>query len=235
MGKGTEMVSRRFGGVSLTDDLDQLLQQRAKEIQQYPPQSTRRQLALNQLVNEVLRSGKIGRPQRELWSASLYQDFYNDALQKTLLEICQKIDKYNPEHAFMAWVNFRLNCNFVDVVNDYARKGITHVPKSSKTEQVAYLMSLDDLDKFIPFEEATSDDQLLQKFLEDDPENLLKKYRLRELPEITFQSLALAKFVEGKTWLEIATKLGVSVQTLCSFFNRQLQELIPYFRKYLQE
>ncbi|NJP09692.1 MAG: sigma-70 family RNA polymerase sigma factor [Leptolyngbyaceae cyanobacterium RU_5_1] len=229
------MVSQRFGGVSLTDDLDQLLQQRAKETQQYPPQSPQRQLVLNRLVDEVLKSGRIGRPQREVWSASLYEDFYNDALQKTLLEICQKIDKYNPEHPFMAWVNFRLNCHFVDVVNDYAKKGITHVPKSTKTEQVAYLLSLDDLDKFVPSEETTSDDQLLRKFLEDDPENLLKKHRLRERPEITFQLLALAKFVEGKTWLEIATDLGVSVQTLCSFFNRRLQELIPYFKKYLQE
>jgi DNA-directed RNA polymerase specialized sigma24 family protein len=229
------MVSKRFGGAALTDDLDQSFQLRAKEIQQYPPQSIQRQLALNRLVNQVLRSGRIGHPQRDLWSARLYEDFYNDALQKTLLEICQKIDKYNPEHPFMAWVNFRLNCHFIDVVNDYAKKGITHVPKATRTGQVAYLLSLDDLDQFIPFEEATSDDQLLQNFLESDPENLLKKSRLRERPEITFQLLALAKFVEGKTWLEIATKLDVSVQTLCSFFNRQLQVLLPYFRKYLQE
>jgi hypothetical protein len=135
----------------------------------------------------------------------------------------------------MAWVNFRLNCHFIDVVNDYVKKGITHVPKSTKTEQVAYLLSLDDLDYFVPFEETTSDEQNLQKFLESDPENLLKKHRLRERPEITFQLLAIAKFVEEQTWLEIATNLDVSVQTLCSFFNRQLKELLPYFKKYLQE
>jgi DNA-directed RNA polymerase specialized sigma24 family protein len=229
------MVSRRFGGVALTDNLDQLLQQRAKEIQQSPLHSAQRQLALSRLASEVLRSGRIGHPQRHLWSASLYEDFYNDALQRTLLEICQKIDKYNPEHPFMAWVNFRLNCHFIDVVNDYVKKGITHVPKSTKTEQVAYLLSLDDLDYFVPFEETTSDEQNLQKFLESDPENLLKKHRLRERPEITFQLLAIAKFVEEQTWLEIATNLDVSVQTLCSFFNRQLKELLPYFKKYLQE
>lgn len=229
------MVSKRFGGAALTDNLDQLLGERAKEVQECPIHTVQRQIALNRLVDEVLRSGRIGHPQRHLWSANLYEDFYNDALQRTLLEICQKIDKYNSEHPFMAWVNFRLNCHFIDVVNDYVKKGITHVPKSARTEQVAHLLSLDDLDHFVPFEETISDEQRLRKFLESDPENLLKKHRLRERPEITFQLLAIAKFIEDQTWLEIATNLNVSAQTLCSFFNRQLRELLPYFRKYLQE
>jgi DNA-directed RNA polymerase specialized sigma24 family protein len=229
------MVNERSKGVSPSTELDQLLQQRAKETQQYPCQSTQRQLALNRLINEILKSGRLGHPQRNLWSSGLYEDLYNEALQKTLIEICQKIDNYNPEHPVMAWVNFHLNYQFINVVNDYRKKGITHISKSDRAEQLAYLPSLDDLDKFISVEETHSDDQLLRQFLQDDPENLLKKKQLRDRPEVTFQALALAKFVEGQTWTEIATDLGVSVQTLCSFFNRQLKELMPYFRKYLQE
>jgi DNA-directed RNA polymerase specialized sigma24 family protein len=227
------MVNRRLQGASPNDDLDQQLQQHAKEIQQYPPQSLHRRLALNRLVQEILKSGRLGHPQRQLWSASLYEDIYNEALQKTLLEICEKIDNYNPDYPVLAWVNFRLNCQFIDVVNDYKKQGITQIPKSDKTEQIAYLPSLDDLDNLVSVEETLSNALLLQQFIEEDPENLLRKQRLRELPETTFQSLAWARFVEGKTWLEIATNLNVSVQTVCSFFNRQLKELMPYFQKYL--
>ncbi|MCG8365284.1 MAG: hypothetical protein MJA27_18385 [Pseudanabaenales cyanobacterium] len=229
------MVNKRFEGVSQNHDLDRQLQRRAQETKQYPPQSPQRHLALNRLVNKILKSGRLGHPQRNLWPSSLYEDLYNEALQKTLLEICQKIDNYNPEHPLMAWVNFRLNYQFIDVVNDYRKKGITHIPKADKIGKIAYLPSIDDLDKFIPIEETISDNQLLRNFLEEDPENLLKSKQLRNHPDVTFQSLAWAKFVEDRTWSEIAKNLGISVQTLCSFFNRQLKELIPYFRKYLRE
>ncbi|KAM3113978.1 hypothetical protein [Phormidesmis sp. 146-33] len=229
------MVNERFQGASPNDDLDQRLQQQAKEAQQHPSKSSQRQIALNRLVNEILKSGRLGHPQRHLWSASLYEDLYNEALQKTLIETCQKIDSYNPDHPVLAWVNFRLNFQFIDVVNDYRKQGITQIPKSDKTEQIAYLPSLDDLDNLVSPEETLSASQLLQQFLEDDPDNLLQKQRLRERPEVTFQSLAWARFVEGQTWLEIAISLNVSVQTLCSFFNRQLKDLMPYFRKYLKD
>ncbi|KAM3095132.1 hypothetical protein ACKFKG_14595 [Phormidesmis sp. 146-35] len=229
------MVNERFQGASPNDDLDQRLQQQAKEAQKHPSQSSQRQIALNRLVNEILKSGRLGHPQRHLWSASLYEDLYNEALQKTLIETCQKIDSYNPDHPVLAWVNFRLNFQFIDVVNDYRKQGITQIPKSDKTEQIAYLPSLDDLDNLVSPEETLSASQLLQQFLEDDPDNLLQKQRLRERPEVTFQSLAWARFVEGQTWLEIAISLNVSVQTLCSFFNRQLKDLMPYFRKYLKD
>jgi DNA-directed RNA polymerase specialized sigma24 family protein len=227
------MVNGRFAGASPNEDLDQRLQQYAKEIQQYPPQSLHRRLMLNRLAHEILKSGRLGRPQKQLWSASLYEDLYNEALQKTLLEICEKIDNYNPDYPVLAWVNFRLNFQFIDVVNDYRKQGITQVPKSDKTEQIAHLPSLDDLDNFISIEETQSNAQLLQQFIEEDPENLLRKQKLRELPQITFQFLVWARFVEGQTWLEIATNFNVSAQTLCSFFNRQLKELMPYFQKYL--
>jgi hypothetical protein len=227
------MVNECFKGSSPNDDLDQRLQKHAQETQQYPPQSSDRQLALNRLVNEILKSGRLSHPQRQLWSPSIYEDLYNEALQKTLLEICQKIDSYNPDHPVLAWVNFRLNCQFIDVVNDYRKQGITQIPRSDKTQQIAYLPSLDDLDNLVSVEDTLSTAQLLQQFIQDDPENLLQKQRLRERPEITFQSLLWARFAEGQTWLTISTNLGVSDQTLCSFFNRRLKDLIPYFRKYL--
>lgn len=216
----------------MDEDFERSLQQLAEEAQRYPPQSSKRQLALNKLVNQILSSNRLVRPQKGLWATNLYEDFYNEALQKTLLIICQKIDNYNPKHPVMAWTNFIIKNQFISVVCDREKKGITSIPKSEKIQSFP---SLEDLDRYFPVEESLSDNQLLREFLEDDPENLLKNEQIRDRPDITFQGLAIAKFVEDRTWEEIATQLNISLQTICSFFNRCLQKLMPYFKKYLQE
>jgi DNA-directed RNA polymerase specialized sigma24 family protein len=201
------------------DDWDQILQQLVFEAQRL--EKSQRQLVLNQLIGGIRKSNRLGHPQKGVWSPSLYEDFRNEALQRTLLEICQKINRYNPEHPVMAWVNFCLNIHFMRVVEEYYKH--------------SSLPSLDDLEKDIPVDEAPSEAQLLREFLHEDPEGLLKAARLRERPEITFQFLALAKYVEDQTWEAIADDLGIPLQTLCSFFNRRLQKLMPYFHKHLQE
>ncbi|NJO78502.1 MAG: hypothetical protein HC827_08215 [Cyanobacteria bacterium RM1_2_2] len=130
----------------------------------------------------------------------------------------------------MAWVNFRLNRQFIEVVKDYQKQGLTQMPETESQFPIR-LPSLEDLPLFSPAGEV---DLQLQQFLQQDPEGLFRKQRLREHPEITFQVLAIAKFVEGKSWTEVATSVGISAQTLCSFFNRHLKDLIPYFKKYLE-
>ena len=228
-------MNEDLAATSLGDEgRQQLLQQLVQDAQSHPPQSPQRQLALNRLVQEILKSDRLGHPQRGAWTPSLYEDLYNEALQRTLLEICQKIDNYNPDHPVMAWVNFILKNQFINVIRDYKKGGLTYVPKAEQ-ESTTALPSLDDLDRYIPPQDELADERLLRQFLEEDPEDLLKIERLRERSDVTFQSLALAKFVEDQTWSEIADNLGISVQTLCSFFNRRLQKLMPYFHKYLQE
>lgn len=232
-GKEYEMVNPEKNR-SPQDRVDQCLQQRVAEVQSHPPQSPERQRSLNYLVNEILAAGTLGHPQQGLWSAGLYDELYREALQKTLIEICQKVDAYNPEHPVMAWVNFKLNYQFIEVVNDYNRKGITHLPRASSGAPVVFLPSLADLDQLSAEPEQPSPIQQLQDFLEQDPEQRLQRRRLRDRSDITFQRLAIAKFIDGKSWSELAIALDVSAQTLCSFFNRQLKDLIPYFQKHLE-
>lgn len=214
------------------DSVEQQMQQWVREICNHPPLSPERQRSLNRLVNAILQSGKLGHPQRHLWPANLYEDLYHEALQKTLMEICQKIDQYNSEYPVMAWVNFRLNCQLIEVVKDYQKQGITHMPKTG----IGAPIQLPSLEELLLNQTIEDEDETLRicQFLRQDPEGLLQKQRLRERPEITFQQLAIAKFIEGKSWPNIAANLGISPQTLCSFFNRQLKALIPYFKKYLE-
>jgi hypothetical protein len=222
---------------SSESSVEQQLKQQAQQIQQSPVHSPERQLLLNRLMNTIFNSDQLAHPQRGAWPANLYVDLYHEALQRTLLYICQKIDNYNPEHAVMAWVNFRLNCEFINVVNDYHRKGVTQIPKFGESQPVVSLPTLDDLNVLTlsESEDENSMIQGLQQFLQTDPEGLLQKRSLRERPEITFQILAIAKFIEEKSWAELAIDLEIPAATLCSFFNRQLKNLAPYFKKHLKE
>jgi hypothetical protein len=132
----------------------------------------------------------------------------------------------------MAWVNYLLKKRFSDVVKKYLNQGITNVPPSNPKAKV---ISLSELEYSLISEEQTmTDSQLVGQFLEDDPENLLKNEHIRGHPQASFQYIAIARFVEEKTWEEISTELkDISIQTLYSFFNRQLRKLMPYFQKYL--
>lgn len=225
------MVDMREEALNLARrQLDADLAAQVQAIQTHPDRSPKRQMLLNRFVNGILRSSSLGHPQRSDYPPNLYKDLYNEALQKTLIDICQKIDQYKPEHPVMAWVNFRLNYQFIEVVKDYQKQGMTQMPKAESRFPVR-LPSLEDLPLSSPVME---DADTLQQFLRQDPEGRFQKLRLRERPDVTFQTLAIAKFVEGQSWPEIAKSLDVPAQTLCSFFNRQLRDLVPYFKQHLE-
>jgi hypothetical protein len=70
------------------DELDEQLRQLALVAPQHPPLTQGRQLALRKLVNGILKSGGLGRPQSGQFSGA-YQDIYDEALQELLLYICE--------------------------------------------------------------------------------------------------------------------------------------------------
>lgn len=215
-----------------SDDIHEKLKQLALEAKRHPPLNRNRQLALNQLARELyqlkkIKSNLLIHPPRGNWPPGIYDELYQEALQKTCIYICQKIHNYNPEHPVMAWVNFTLKNRFSDIAKEYKNRCIS-------------ILSLDELDKYIITKVSkepppeTPLGQQLREFLEEDPENLFKGVHIRNHPEATFQFLAIAKFVEGKTWQEISDNLGIGIPALSSFFSRRLQDFRPYFQKYLQ-
>lgn len=52
---------------------------------------------------------------------------------------------------------------------------------------------------------------------------------LRGRPEVTFQIIALA-YLDGTPWQTLADQFGLSLSTLSSFYQRQLEKLAPYIR-----
>lgn len=215
-------------------DCEDYLQELAIEAQKHPSQSSQRQLAIARLVNEIWQSPNLGHPQKGSWSADFYEEVYHEALQKTFLEICHRIDSYNPQHPVMAWVNFRLQKQLIDVINDFRKKGITNIPKIKQQEAICH-PNLDNLDEFLSVRKVDSDEELLRQFIERDPERLMGAEFIKNRPFVTFQVLAIAKFVEDRSWTEIADEFNIPSTTLCSFFYRRLKKLMPYFKKYLEE
>jgi hypothetical protein len=228
--------------VASISDLDCRLQQLALEAQKYLPCSPQRQSVLNRLVTLILSSNRLSNPQRQ--SFFITEDIYNEAIQRTLLDVCQKIDNYRSKYPVMAWVNYILNCHFKAVVNEYSRKGLTYIPKNrNKQDQSAVLFvevpSVEDLDLFLLRSNILDDDRreearMLQKFLEEDPENLLRTTHIRGFPKITVQFLAWEKYIEDRPWDDLSEELGISTQTLCSFLNRNLCKFKLYFDRHLK-
>lgn len=214
------------------DFTDRQLLELVLEAQGHPLHSPERQRSLTRLVIEIKRSGRLDRLRRfaPRYSPSLFQDLYNEALQEMYMYICHKVDLYRPDHPVMAWVNNTLRCKFLDVVKQHQFHEMPYEP--ILFEQL--------------FSTARNDDQprldydSLRCFLETDPEGLLRSYSSQKQPivtfqhpTVTFQFLAIARHIQGKTWEEIERETGISFKTLASFFTRTLQKLLPYFQKYL--
>jgi hypothetical protein len=151
-----------------------------------------------------------------------------------MMEICQNIDRYNPEQDVMAWCNFLLDKRFTDCFNQYTRRGLTYLPKGEKNEDVASLPNLEDLDSFRLPAEQISESQELQNLIEENPDNIFTKEYIKGQPKATFQFLAIAKIWQDRKWKDISAELNVPVSSLCEFYKKRLKEFTPYFREYLQ-
>lgn len=232
---------------------DELLNQLALEAKhltlaarQDPSRNLERQRVLNRLLSQILDSKRLVRPQQGQWNTQLYDDLWNEARSRTILEIAKRIEKYQPEYAILAWVNKTLSFRFKDVVRDYYGSGMTGISRQNASLGIgkiqsldalsdkARIRSLDELDQYQPAELNESD--LLRQFILDDPEQKLNKM-IRGRPKATFRFLLLA-ILEAQSWDEISAILGpplIPKSTLSTFFNRQLHKLEDYFRKYLGE
>nr|RNJ65257.1 MAG: hypothetical protein EDM05_32140 [Leptolyngbya sp. IPPAS B-1204] len=79
------------------------LQHLALAVQQQQPKTDRYQYAICELIQAIKLSGKLARTQ-------LAPEIYQEAVNHTLLWVCQNIYAYNPSRGeFMVWVNYRLD------------------------------------------------------------------------------------------------------------------------------
>ena len=214
--------------------LNQQLQELVEEIKQYSANADRaiirvkRRVALNKFVNAVVNSGRLSK-QTQWMGVANYEDYHNEALQLTFMEICSKIDEYNPQYPVMAWVNKIFHWRFIDVVNKERKKGITKIPKG---EKISPVLSLDDITKEIPQSNKLSQTEIIKEVINKDPEKYLIAEHLRGHPEANLKSILLF-LLSGKKWKEISQELGVPLTTASSFYQRRMHKIINYLQKYI--
>lgn len=200
---------------------DERLKQLALAAQKHPPMTKERQLALTQLYEEILKSGRLCRPYRD-WDylQGIYEDVYNEALQELWIYICQNIDSYNPERApVMRWINFLMETRFF-------RRELDKL-KNIKVER----RTLAELENIPNPEEETPLLERVKQYIEEDPEGILKEHYIENRPDANFQIVA-QKRLNGQAWKSISDDLGIKIPTLSSFYNRSLEKFTHKFKEY---
>jgi DNA-directed RNA polymerase specialized sigma24 family protein len=202
---------------------DEELKQLAISAQQAPLLSPSRQVALRQLVNGILQSGRLCHPQRGQFTGR-YAEIYDEAVQDLMLYICRNIDKYDPDRAsVLAWVNVLLERRFFKEA----------IPKVLGQPSIQRL-TLDDLDGLALPPHSPALTEIVRTFIEADPENLFKCEFLTGTPKVNFQTVALRRLA-GHSWQEISTEFGVKVGTVSSFYSRCVARFSRQLKAYCVE
>ena len=203
--------------------LDRQLQELVEEIKHYsakdnsPSVRLKRRISLNKLINVIEASGRLSKQTQ--WSGlPNYEDYYNEALQLTFIEICNSIDEYNSQYPVMAWVNRIFNWRFIDVVNKEQKRGITNVPKKQKK---SIILSLDEINKEIHIENKISEIEEIKEIINRDPENYLINQHIKGNNHANLKVI-LILLLEGNKWKEISQELGVPITTASSFYQRRM-------------
>ncbi|MBD1903500.1 sigma-70 family RNA polymerase sigma factor [Coleofasciculus sp. FACHB-712] len=202
------------------DELDEQLKQLAKSAQQHPPLAQGRQLALRKLLNGILQSGRLCRPQWGQFSG-VYEDIYDEARQELLLYICQNIDKYDPERGgVMAWANVLLERRFF-------KEAIPKILGSPGIQK----MTLADLDNFAVPESPPVLNEILTEYIESDPEKLFQKEHIVNHPKANFRALVRRRIL-GDSWKQISAEFGIKIPTISSFYYRCLNKFSANLKEY---
>lgn len=201
---------------------DVQLKKLALEAQRHPPHTDLRQHALRELVEAIRLSGKLSHPHRTRFSSQFYNLLYEEAVNKTLIYVCRKIDKYDPERGqekkFMTWVNFRLDRVILETSREFRDPNIMDLP------------SLTGLEERCKSDESPSLFDKVRESIEEDSQNLFKQTHIRNRSDANFQVIALARF-SGKSWEEISDEFKIPLPTLSSFFQRCCEKFRSQFRQ----
>ena len=205
------------------NEQDEQLKQLAILAQQYPPLTSKRQIALTSLVQEIMKSERLCHPYRYQFT-NRYEEIYEEALQELLFYICQHIEKYSPERgSVMAWCNVLLERRFF-------REAIPKVLDKPGMQKI----TLSELDSFAPIEEPPVLAEILQEYIDLDPDNLFKNEHIKNYPQANFQALAKQRIL-GKSWKEISAESGLKIATVSSFYYRCLNKFSGRIKEYCIE
>lgn len=204
-------------------DEDEILKQLAIAAQNALSQQDRQKI-MDQLIQKILRSGRLRKPHRHCFT-SRYAEIYEEALQDLFLYMSSNIQKYDPSKAsVIGWLNMLMELRFI--INA-SRKVIGKLDL-----KFGDISDLPDTDQ--PPEDGASLSELIREYVASDPEKLLQGVHIEGHPGITFQVIFL-RWCEKIKWQEMEVEFGIPVPTLSSFFRRNLKKFQPQIQHYIQQ
>lgn len=201
--------------VNCMDELDQRLRQLVMAACGQPRGSLERQRALNQLIWQIQRSGKLLR--------GVGVPDYEDALQQTWLYCCRNLcealtgNAYDPELASVTtWLNAYLKRRFSDrqreVLQQQAERAFGQVGETGEL-----LNPIDNLPA------PTNPPPILEEIQEwvEREGTQLRRVHVRDRPDINCQVLILRRLPPETPWETLSQEFGVAIATLSNFYQRE--------------
>lgn len=211
-------------------NLDRELKSLVLDGRQYSLFSEQRRRIVTKLLFKLQQSGELNHfyhrcPKHLLGS---YTDIYQIAMQKLFTYIWRNLEKYDPTHQVLQWVNNKLGYFFLDALEEF-------IPNFADICLIS-LEKLEDLDRVnFTTENQNQTPYLSQKVMEiikEDADRHFVKTAMASHSHINYKIIALQRY-EGYSWEEIAAKFKVKVSALSNFYQRSSRKLAPLIRQYL--
>lgn len=207
-----------------TARLHKQLEQLVRQAQQHPPLSKNRQIALNELINAIQNSGKLYCKNKCQFPAEVYED----ALQDTSIDVCRKIDTYDPHKSkVMTWVNYLLKWRFLQAIKRY-RKSQEELVLDRPIDN-GYFSVIDTVEQPV---NVPGMGETIRQWLEKDPQGSFQKKHVKGCPSANFKEIALRRLA-GVSWKQLSDEWGIPIPTLSVFYQRSCRYFAPKFKEYL--
>jgi len=200
-------------------EIETQLSQLVTQACQHPHGSLQRRQGLTQLIQAIIKSGKLW------WENTPY---YEEALQQTWLYMCRNIceantgRQYDPSRSSVTtWLDRYLKRRLQDFrIEEQQQKNRYVAPggddKINPIDNVPAPQS-------IPILEET------RHWAESDSDGELRSTHIKGRPELNCQMLILRRLPPQTGWQELAVEFDCPYQTLANFYKRQCR---PRLRKF---
>ncbi|MBD2578366.1 hypothetical protein [Oscillatoria sp. FACHB-1406] len=209
--------------------LNQTLRELALEAKQHRFGTAKRRRILSLLFQKIQQSGQLPRCNYTYLPSKLREECTHVATQKLFSYLSEKIELYQPEREFMAWVIFLMQQRFFgDAERELRGKNFSEFRFQSLTElfQSIPARRLEEIER-----EETNRNFLeeLVREIKEDMQGVFKSNYITNRPDANLQYILL-QYWEGYSGSEIARGLAVPISTLDSFLKRKRPLLQQYFQ-----
>lgn len=210
--------------------LNQHLQRWVEIAQNHPSKSLERRQALTRLIALVQKSGR-------LWQGSTAtREDYEEALQKTWLWICTKIEDYDPARVnvatgqrttVIAWINATLKYRLLDLQierqKNIQRQAVAQpsLTQDSTLDWIAQIPAPPAPDPLF---------SLIDEWLQANAK-LLSRIYVTDRPEVNCQAIIRHRLPPETDWKQLSQDYQVPISTLSNFYQRKC---LPQLRTFLE-